>query len=144
MSKKEPKQAIIGITMGDPAGVGAEIILKALAHKELICSARFVVYGSTEVMKLNAAMLNSEIKIQSVNSIHECKFPKLTIEVIDCSEGFGGDMTFGRIAADNGELAYQSIVRAIDDAREKHIDATVTAILIPAGILSTGSRLDYG
>ena len=46
----------LGLTVGDPAGIGPEIVLKALAHKDLP-EAEWVVYGSKEVLKATAARL---------------------------------------------------------------------------------------
>jgi 4-hydroxythreonine-4-phosphate dehydrogenase len=44
----------IGITMGDPAGIGAEIIVKALSDPELASAARYVVFGSGEILNYAA------------------------------------------------------------------------------------------
>jgi 4-hydroxythreonine-4-phosphate dehydrogenase len=44
----------IGITMGDPAGIGPEIVLKALADRELRRQARFIIYGLNELMNYEA------------------------------------------------------------------------------------------
>ncbi|MBX2850475.1 MAG: 4-hydroxythreonine-4-phosphate dehydrogenase PdxA [Phycisphaeraceae bacterium] len=45
-----PRKPVIGITMGDPAGIGAEVIVKALADPALRGQARFVVYGMNELL----------------------------------------------------------------------------------------------
>ncbi|HVT81050.1 MAG TPA: 4-hydroxythreonine-4-phosphate dehydrogenase PdxA, partial [Phycisphaerae bacterium] len=50
----------IGITMGDPAGIGAEVILKALADKELRKLARFVIFGLNELMAYVADLAEIE------------------------------------------------------------------------------------
>ena len=44
----EARQPVIGITMGDPLGIGAEVVIKALADHSLRSRARFVIYGLTE------------------------------------------------------------------------------------------------
>lgn len=54
----QPKPAdprpVIGITMGDPGGIGAEVIVKALADEQLRSQARFVIYGMNELMSYTA------------------------------------------------------------------------------------------
>lgn len=45
MSSASPQRPVIGITMGDPLGIGPEIVVKALTDEALRASARFVVYG---------------------------------------------------------------------------------------------------
>ena len=50
LSETSPKRPLIGITMGDPAGIGPEIIVKALADPEVRSLARFVVFGLHETL----------------------------------------------------------------------------------------------
>ena len=68
-SHQRPDRPIIGITMGDPCGVGAEIIVKALADRELRRRARFVVFGLTEQIAYTADML--EVSLPVVRDHHE-------------------------------------------------------------------------
>ena len=49
-----PDIPIIGVTMGDPLGIGPEVVVKALADPELHARARFVVYGRNEMLTLAA------------------------------------------------------------------------------------------
>ena len=50
----QSKRPILGITMGDPCGIGAEIIVKALADDDLRRRARFVVFGFGEQLAYTA------------------------------------------------------------------------------------------
>ncbi len=50
----------IGITMGDPAGIGAEIVVKALADRRIRGLARYVVYGLNELLAYAADQLEVE------------------------------------------------------------------------------------
>ncbi len=47
-------QPLIGISMGDPLGIGPEVIVKALADPELRARARFIIYGLHDVLELAA------------------------------------------------------------------------------------------
>ncbi len=47
----------VGITMGDPTGIGPEVILKALLDPQLRVSARFVIYGLNEILTYTADRL---------------------------------------------------------------------------------------
>ena len=44
------RKPVIGITMGDPAGIGPEVIVKALADPQLRRAARYVIYGLNELL----------------------------------------------------------------------------------------------
>lgn len=57
---KLAKKPVIGITMGDPAGIGAEVIVKALADPRLREQARFVIFGMNELLAYAADMAEIE------------------------------------------------------------------------------------
>ena len=59
----------IGITMGDPAGIGPEIIVKALSDPLIYSICRPVVFGSLNVMNLTASSLESSLKIINLESL---------------------------------------------------------------------------
>ena len=65
---------VLGITMGDPAGVGPEITAKALAHPEVVASCRPVVIGDRSVMAATLAMLRSPLTLHAVSSVGACEF----------------------------------------------------------------------
>jgi 4-hydroxythreonine-4-phosphate dehydrogenase len=63
---------VLGITMGDPAGVGPEIIAKALAHPEVAASCKPVVIGDRSVMEATLALLRSPLRMHAVKSVEGC------------------------------------------------------------------------
>ena len=60
------QRPIIGLTMGDPAGVGPEIIVKALQAPGLTRDARFVIHGANDILTLAADRLGIEPSWQRV------------------------------------------------------------------------------
>ena len=54
------RKPVIGITMGDPAGVGPEVVVKALSDPELRSAARYVIYGMNELMAYAADLAEIE------------------------------------------------------------------------------------
>ena len=54
MNRPVSKKPVIAITMGDPAGIGAEVIVKALAHPDIRKSGRFVIFGLNESLEYAA------------------------------------------------------------------------------------------
>ncbi len=55
------RRPVIGITMGDPAGIGAEVLVKALADPAVRGLARFVVYGMNELRSYAADRAESDV-----------------------------------------------------------------------------------
>lgn len=69
------EKLILGITMGDPASIGPEITVKALAKKEIYDECRPLVIGDAAVMEEAAKIVGREdIKIRAVQSVGEAKY----------------------------------------------------------------------
>ncbi len=109
--------------MGDPSGVGPEII--ALALEEEIFTRSCLVIGDIERLKVGARKAGSSTRYIVVDN--PCKagsdkvVPVLHVGLADQS------MPFGQLSAQSGECAYQCILKAIDLAMEGAVDAVVTA-----------------
>ena len=103
----------IGITMGDAAGIGAEITLKALADKEIgkICSP--IIIGDADFLIRTARDLNLEIDFRDI-ALHDL-------------ENLRGEVIYGEDAANTGRAAAEYIEAAVELWREKKIDAIATA-----------------
>ncbi len=61
MSFSEIEKPIIGVTMGDPAGIGPEVIVKALSDSDLRRRGRFVIYGLNELLTYTADIAEKDI-----------------------------------------------------------------------------------
>lgn len=77
-----PSKPLIAITVGDVCGVGPEIILKALAHKNVQRLGKYICLGIPERMELATTYVKGcKIRIKRVNSIDECVFDPNVLEV---------------------------------------------------------------
>lgn len=124
----------LGITMGDPAGIGPEIILKLFEkHKPDDC----VVYGQAAWLKQTASRLGLSISIQTVKSAQE---PLETgcVPVFEACEPLDPHLALGVVSARAGDAAYQCLERAIDDALNQKIAGIVTAPLNKKAIHQAG------
>lgn len=135
-----PNKPIVGITMGDAAGIGPEIILKAVDNNEARIAANYLVYGSPQVMKRAAASLKWKGSVIEVTSVAECRFGYGEIEVIPCRNIALKNCRIGEVSAECGDLAFLSIRRAIDDARAGLIDATATAPINKEALSRAGHK----
>jgi 4-hydroxythreonine-4-phosphate dehydrogenase len=122
MTERAP---ILGLTMGDPAGIGPEIILKALealggrvANGELTP----VVVGTASCIADAARQLGRSIQLES--GIGAAPWPK--VRVIEAATP-NAKVEPGELCAEGGRLAYAAIERAIRLATDGEIDAIVTA-----------------
>ncbi len=118
---------IIGITMGDPAGIGPEIIVKSLSNPNIYETCRPVVFADAKVMEKALLICKSNLKIHSIGKVSEALFQFGTIDVYDLDNVDVATLEYGKVSAAAGNAAFESIRKVIELAMSKEIDATVTA-----------------
>lgn len=119
---------VIGITMGDAAGVGPEIIVKSLAHDIVHAQCRPLVIGDARRLERAAGIVGSSIEVRSIGSASQARFNRGTIDCIDL-DLIPATLPFGQISPVAGDAAYQFIARAVALAKAGEIDAICTAPL---------------
>ena len=122
---------IVAITMGDPASIGPEITIKALAgHAGLYDSCRPLVIGDAEVMRRARGMVDREdVVIHAVRAVSEALFTPGTIDVFDMGLVDIGRLKLGEVSVMAGEAAFQYVKKAIEMAMSGEVDGTVTNAL---------------
>jgi 4-hydroxythreonine-4-phosphate dehydrogenase len=117
---------IIGISMGDPAGIGPEIIVKALLKRSVYAQCKPVVVGDAGVITQAVDFLNVALKVNAITNIQDAKGKYGTIDVYDLAN-FNQQVAYGVVSAEAGRAAFESIVKVIELAKSGEVDATVTA-----------------
>lgn len=124
---------VIGITMGDPAGIGAEVVIKALRDPLVRARARFVVYGVNELLNYVADQLETEPFWYRVQHDSERVTRRISEDVVvrdfDDQDGFlraahRPSKAGGLLSKSFVEEAIADALRPASDAR--HVDAIVT------------------
>lgn len=123
MANKKP---ILGITMGDPAGIGPEIAAKVISKKETFDVCRPIVIGDAVVMKNVLEIANVLLEVNTVSNVFEAKFAPGVIDVFDLRNVDIQKLEFGKISAMAGNASFESIKKAIDLALKGELDGTVT------------------
>ncbi|MGD8621936.1 MAG: 4-hydroxythreonine-4-phosphate dehydrogenase PdxA [Anaerolineales bacterium] len=130
---------IIGITMGDPAGIGPEVTLKALQDPGVRSSANIVVYGSMHVLERTCEDLKLDLHLQSVSSVDDPESScEASIVVIDRFEIDPEELVIGQISAACGAAAAAYIENAIEAALDRKIDAIVTGPIHKKALVEAG------
>lgn len=119
---------ILGITMGDAAGVGPEIIVKAMAEKGIYDIARPVVFGDIKIMERAIEIIGANLTCKSVHDPSLAGEEYGTIDVIDL-DNLPLNLPFAKVDARAGKAAYEYIEKAVGYAMKKEIHAIVTAPL---------------
>lgn len=139
---KETIKPILAITMGDPAGIGPEIIVKALNLKETYEKCRPLVTGDAKVMAWAVEQMGTAQKINAIENVSEAKFELGTIDVIDLKCVDMDTFEPGKVAPQCGNAAFVSIVKAIELAMANEVDGTVTAPLNKEALHKGGHNFD--
>lgn len=119
---------IVGITMGDAAGVGPEIIMKALTHDSVYQSCRPLVIGDTGRLRSAGEIVDSGLAINTIDSVDDARFTKGTVDCIDLGL-IPVDLAYGVISPIAGDAAYQFIARTVELTQQGKLDAICTAPL---------------
>lgn len=133
---------IIAITMGDPAGIGPEIIVKALSLKETYEKCRPLVTGDANIMQWAVDQMGSDLKIHRIASVKEALFELGTIDVYDLACIDMDTFQPGMLQNQCGHAAFISVTTAIQLAMENEVDATVTAPLNKEALHNAGHNFD--
>ncbi|HLX68065.1 MAG TPA: 4-hydroxythreonine-4-phosphate dehydrogenase PdxA [Verrucomicrobiae bacterium] len=122
------ERAILGLTMGDPAGIGPEICLRALKEAKVLERCTPVVFGDAAVLKrvAQAVGLPADFRVASVSEV-DSFFEIDEPIVFDCGAIDAATVVPGAISAACGKAGYQYIEHAIKAALAGRIDGVVTA-----------------
>lgn len=114
--------------MGDAAGIGPEIIVKALMQKKSSGTANLLVIGDAQIIQRAQMITGSEWPLMVRSSIEECEFLEETIECMDLHL-LSSNLPFGQISAEAGNAAYHYVKKAVELAKAGKINAICTAPL---------------
>lgn len=131
---------IIGVTMGDPAGIGPEICAKALTSAEIQLIANCVVIGDRKALRqgLKVAKIPN-IEINPIKKISEAKFSRGTIDVLDL-KNVNPRLKVGQVSKAAGKAAVEYIEKAIRLAMDGKIDGITTAPINKESIHKAGYK----
>lgn len=138
MTRSKP---LVGITMGDPAGIGAEVTAKA--YRDLRSDAEVVVVGDADVLRQAAEICSADLDIVAVDSVEavrndsdgrfETAIPVLDLDNVE-------ELVYGDLREEYGRASLEYVERAIDLAKREAIDAIVTAPINKQATKMAGSE----
>ena len=132
----------IGITMGDAAGIGPEIIIKALTHESIYSMCQPIVIGSPAILQDACQFIPSnapQLKINTIKTLGQAKAIHGTIDVLEISSVSPEDISLGTIDLHAGAAAVKAIKVATRLAMHGELDAITTAPICKAAINRAGT-----
>lgn len=126
MNKELP---VLAITMGDPSGIGPEIIVKSLNEKSVYEICKPLVVGDADVMNSALKIADSSLKVRAVKNVDDAEFKYGVIDVIDLNCVDISELQHGKVQAVSGRAAYLAVEKAIQLALNNEVDGTITSPL---------------
>lgn len=117
---------LIVIPMGDPAGIGPEIVAKALAEPKVFEAAKCVIIGDKKVMEQAIGITGVDLKVETIKEPEEGKFEGGILNLIDLDNIDMDQFAFGKVSGMCGKAAYDYIAESIRLANEGRADAVAT------------------
>lgn len=117
---------IIGIPLGDPAGIGPEIVVKALNQKEIYDVCCPLVVGDKNVIKQAMKFCDISLEINVVEEPRCGKYEHGTLDLIDLNNVEVNVLQIGKVQAMGGKAAFEYITAVTRLALDKKVDAIAT------------------
>ena len=132
---------VLAITLGDPAGIGPEIILKALAHRDLFDRCRPLVIGDPRLLARAAPWVGQPVPaFEHVSSPRDGRYEAGTVPILEAGLVDPDDVPVGVESAAGGRAAVEAVFTACDLTMAGETDAVVTAPLNKAAMHLAGFR----
>jgi len=120
------EKPIIAVTMGDPAGIGPEIVAKSIADKATYDVARCIVIGDKKVMDKAIKIVGADLKVNVVESPADGDYSYGVLNMIDLDNIDMSRFEYGKINAMCGQAAFDYIKKSIEITMDKQADAVAT------------------
>jgi len=128
----------IGLTSGDPNGIGIETILQVLADDRMFKGLTPVLYASPDLITKNLESIGlKDLNWSEVDSAENAKEGRLNILNIS-DESYSHQP--GKLTSEAGQFSYKSLERAVDDLASSKVDVLVTAPINKEAITKSGFK----
>jgi 4-hydroxythreonine-4-phosphate dehydrogenase len=138
MSTNSGTKPVLAITMGDPGGIGPEIIAKALAHIEVYERSRPLVIGERRAIEAAVRITGAPLEVRNVDDPSDAGEHPGCIDLIDLHNIDIEQLGRARVCAEVGRAAYEYLERATALALEGSVGAIVTAPLNKEALSEAG------
>jgi len=137
-----PVLPIVALTLGDPAGTGPELILKALAQPEVRALARLLVVGDAAVLGRAQGYTGTGLRLHAISSPGAARFAPDAIDVLDLKNVDLARLAMGQAQPMAGHAAYEYVKTAAELALAGQAGAVVTSAINKAALNAAGHHFD--
>lgn len=133
-SREKP---VLGVLLGDAAGIGPELVAKIIADGFLDAECRPVIIGDKRVLEMGMKTANVSFPVRAIASVKDARFDE-GAQVLDSGDIDPADVVVGKVAAPNGKACVAAIARAAELCKSGEIEGFVFAPLNKTAIKKAG------
>lgn len=123
------KKPVIVIPIGDIAGIGPEIVVKALDHQEVNEWCHPLIVGEKVAMERVLKIVGSKLELNCIDDPKDARYRDDIINVIDMKNIDSNNIEFGKVQAEAGQAAFEFIEKAINLMKSGAADAIATTTI---------------
>ena len=120
---------LIAVPIGDPAGIGPEIVTEALSNPEVYSKALCIVIGDRKIMENAMKITNSSMKLHIIENVAEAADDPSLMNFIDLDNINMDKFEFGKVNPMCGRAAYEYVEKSIQLANSRKVDAVTTTTI---------------
>ena len=121
------ERPVVAITMGDPCGIGPEVIVKALSEPDVHAICRPIVIGSVPALEAALELTNAPLNTRPIDAPHQAEDDLSLVNIIDPQNLDYRQITVGRISPSCGRAAMEWVTAAAHLALDGSVNALATA-----------------
>jgi 4-phospho-D-threonate 3-dehydrogenase / 4-phospho-D-erythronate 3-dehydrogenase len=137
-SRPQVDRPLIGLTAGDPAGIGPEIVVKALCEPAMQLLVRPLVFADRAVLEQASRLLGLDVELHAVTSAAAGRYTPGVLDFVDVG-ALAEPIPYGRVSAAGGRAGMAYLERAVAAALDGQILGLVTAPLNKESLQAAGS-----
>lgn len=120
------KKPLIAVSIGDPAGVGPEIVAKSVASGDVFEAADCVIVGDKTIIENAIKIVGEDLTVHVISEPEEGDYRKGILNLIDLGNVDMAKFEFGKVNGMCGKAAYEYIAKCIELANKGKVDAVAT------------------
>ena len=132
------RRPILGISVGDPGGIGPEITVKALARQDIYEICRPLVVADAGVMEDVLRLTGLTLSLNRIHRPEEGLFRHGTMDIVDMANMDMGRLRYKEVTPEQGQASFEYVARVIELALRGEIHGTVTGPINKAAINAAG------
>ncbi|MCL1950658.1 MAG: 4-hydroxythreonine-4-phosphate dehydrogenase PdxA [Turicibacter sp.] len=132
---------IIAIPLGDPAGIGPEIVVKSIADENVFRVSNCIVVGDLNVINQAIQVTGVNLLVKVIKDVEEAIFEPNVLNLVDLQNVDMEQLVMGQVSGMCGKAAFEYIAKAIEWANEKKVQAVATTPINKESLKA--GRVDY-